>query len=101
MKKNFLNCLYCNDNIKAHLLSETRNYYYCKKCTCQYIQKNEAIIKIELDTKYNNKFYTVQLDLIKNETHLISGSIIYSYNECLAISPQNINKKIRVWLLMQ
>lgn len=103
MKKlnKFFNCLYCNDKIKAHLLSDTKSYYFCANCACQYIQKDEIIIRIDLDITYNNKGCRVELDLIKNETILyVNSSKVYSYNECLPISPQNIKKKVQMWLLI-
>lgn len=100
----FFDCLFCNNNIKSHLLSSTKNYYYCKNCQCHYIQKKEIIIKMEFDINLNNKYYFVQLDLIKNKTNLVSAIdnfTIYSYDECLAVSPFNIKNKVQTWLLMQ
>jgi len=94
-------CLYCNDNIKAHFLSETRCYFYCKICKCQFINQHDILVEIDIKTKINSKFYTVKLDLAKNRTNLVSGHIIYSCDECVLVTPQNINNKIRMWLLMQ
>jgi hypothetical protein len=99
-REKFFNCLYCKEDIKAHLLSETKCYYYYKNCKCQYIGKDDILIKLEIDTEINEKSYTVQLDLMKNKTNLICGRIIYSYDECLAISPTNIRNKVLTWLMM-
>jgi len=99
-KGKYFDCLYCKSSIKAHLLSPIKSYYYCKSCSCQYIGWNDILVKIEIDTQINEKNYTVELDLMKNKTNLIQGGIIYSYDQCLAISPTNVRNKVLTWLMM-
>jgi hypothetical protein len=94
-------CLYCQDNIKPHYLSETRDYFFCKSCKCHFIRQDNILVKIEIDTIINDKNYTVQLDLIKNKTLLICGYVILSFEQCLFISPTNINNKVKTWLMFK
>lgn len=101
MKKKVIICLYCQDNIKCNLLSDSKSYYYCENCKCHYIVQKDILVKLTLSTKINDKHYGVELDLVKNKTNLVNNVIIYSYDECLAISPQNIKSKVQTWLLMQ
>ena len=92
--------------MKVKQISECR-YAYCHDCKCEHFGLPNRLYNLTLKSTVNERLYIMTVSFVNNKSQLTehipkhsNDAIIYTYNGIAAVTPQNIESKIKMWLLM-